>query len=119
MRDLEGNYSDKKVKLSLDMYSYRIKKYIGSYVAAMNGIDALVFTAGVGEFTPLIRELVTNDMEYLGIVLDKNKNLKAKRGEIVDLSSDKSRVKVLIIPTNEELVIAEETQKLIEKPKKI
>lgn len=118
MRDLEDKYFDKKVKLSLDTYSYRIKKYIGSYISAMNGIDALVFTAGIGENTPLIRELVTNDMSFFGIKVDKEKNWNFKRGENADISDASSKVKVLIIPTNEELVIAEETERIVKQSKK-
>lgn len=116
MRELEGHYfEDKQIKLSLDMYSYRIKKYIGAYAAAMGGIDALVFTAGIGENTPLIREKVTDGLDFLGIKIDKDKNNKFRRGEIEDISSIDSKVKVLIIPTNEELVIAELTEKLVSK----
>ena len=113
MRELENNYHDKNVKLALDMYAYRVKKYIGSYVAAMNGIDALVFTAGIGENTPILRKLITDDMDYFGIKVDNDKNYGAKRGENVEISAKDSKVKVFIIPTNEELVIAEKTEEMV------
>lgn len=94
---------------------YRIRKYIGAYAAVLNGLDCLVFTAGIGERSAMIRELVCKDMNYLGIVLDnqKNTNLEISEGGLI--SKHSSKVKVLVIPTNEELTIARETKKLIEK----
>ena len=117
MRELENNYHDKRVKLSLDMYAYRIKKYIGSYVAVMNGVDAIVFTAGIGENTPLIRKLVTDNMDFFGIKIDNEKNYGAKRGAVTDITAKGSKVKVFIIPTNEELVIAEKTEEIVNSKK--
>ena len=115
MREILENLENPDVKRSLDMYNYRIKKYIGSYAAVLNGIDALVFTAGVGEHTPEVREAVTDNMDYLGIKVDHDKNWSAPRGEICEISTADSKVKVYIIPTDEEYVIAKETEKLIQK----
>ena len=95
------------------MYAYRVKKYIGAYTAAMDGVDAIVFTAGIGENTPELREMILQDMDFFGISIDNDKNYKAPRGENVDISSIDSKVKVCIIPTNEELVIAKFTEQLV------
>ena len=98
--------------LAHDVYAYRIKKYIGAYAAAMNGLDVLVFTGGVGEKMPILRELVCSDMEFFGVKLDKARNDRFDDG-ILDLHADDSRVKVLKIPTNEELMIALETERML------
>ncbi|MGQ3679164.1 acetate/propionate family kinase [Tenacibaculum discolor] len=114
LRDIEAAAvkGDKNCQLALDMNAYRIKKYIGSYVAAMNGLDAIVFTAGIGENSDVIRKLVCTDMEYLGIELDTEKNaIRAK--ELTEIHSDASKVKVLVIPTNEELEIAKQSYELL------
>ena len=107
----EGN---ERAKLALDVFSYDVKKYIGSYVAAMGGIDCLVFTAGIGENTCQVREAICSDMEYFGIKLDKERNAKKNDGTIHEISAANSKVKVLVIPTNEELVIARETKELLQ-----
>jgi len=114
MRDIvkamdEGN---KKAKAAFDVYVYKIKKYIGSYLATLNGADAIVFTAGVAENSPLIRALVCGNMDSLGIKIDDEINSKANRKEIV-ISAEDSKVKVMVIPTNEELMIATETGKIV------
>ncbi len=114
LRDIEtaaGN-GDKQAQLALDMYAGAIKKYIGNYTAQMNGMDALVFTAGIGENSQKIRELVCKDMDYLGIEIDnaKNKNPKAHQG---DITGNNSKVRILVIPTNEELEIAKQTFELM------
>jgi acetate kinase len=96
-----------------DVYCYRIKKYIGSYFAALNGLDVLIFTGGVGERMPILREQVCEELSALGIELDKEENARFT-DEIQVLSSSKSKVTVLKIPTNEELMIALETQTLVE-----
>ena len=106
----KGNY---RAKLALDMFSYACKKYVGSYSAVMNGIDCIVFTAGVGENTPCVREAICENMQYLGLEIDKEKNLEKNNGAIRDITGKNSKVKVLIIPTNEELVIARETVELL------
>ena len=117
MRELTSpeNINSESVKLALSMYSYRVKKYIGAYAAAMNGVDAIVFTAGIGEYTPELRETILKDMEYLGVSVDNEKNYNAPRGENFEISGNESKVRVFIIPTNEELVIAEETEKVVKK----
>ena len=120
-RDLEAAISAgpcdpnyEKSKLAMDILSYQIKKYIGSYAAAMNGLDAIVFTAGLGENNPHLREMVCENMEYYGIEIDKELNAKMLRQpNIVKLSTDNSRVAVYLIPTNEELVIARDTEALV------
>lgn len=106
---------NERALLALDVFGYTVKRYVGAYIAAMNGIDALVFTAGVGEHTPEIRSRVAGNMEYLGIKLDEKKNYACEHGDARDISAPDSRVRVLIIPTNEELVIARETKALVEK----
>ena len=106
----EGN---KRAALALDIFSYNIKKYIGTYAAAMNGLDCLVFTAGIGENTAEVRERVLAGMEFLGIQGDMEKNREKNNGKIRDITASGGRVKVLIIPTNEELVIARETYELV------
>lgn len=117
MRELTSpeNINTPSVRLALDMYSYRVKKYIGAYAAAMNGVDAIVFTAGIGEYTPELRESILKDMEYLGVKIDNQKNYNAPRGENYELTAQGAKVRVFIIPTNEELVIAEETEKVVKK----
>ena len=114
-RDLTAaaDNGDKRCKLALDMFSYACKKYVGAYAAAMNGVDCIVFTAGVGENTACVREAICANMQYLGLELDKEKNAEKNNGAIRDISGKNSKVKVLIIPTNEELVIARETVELL------
>lgn len=112
-RDIEEleEKGDKRATLTLDMYYYRIKSYIGAYMAVMNGVDAIVFTAGIGENSSLTRAGACAGMENLGIKIDENKN--NVRGKITEISADNSKVKVYLIPTNEELVIARDTQALL------
>lgn len=115
MRDITENLDRKDIKLAFDMYCHRIKKYICSYFGILGGADAIVFTAGCGEHTPELREAVTEGLEMFGIKVDHDKNWNAKRGEEWEISADDSKVKVFIIPTNEELVIAKETEKMLKK----
>lgn len=103
---------DENAKLAYDMYTYRIKKYIGAYAAALNGLDAIIFTAGVGENDKRLREVVCQDMDFLGISIDKDKNNVRSAG-IRDVSGPDSKVRVLVIPTNEELEIAKECFELM------
>lgn len=112
-RDLEAavNAGNARAVLAMNMFSYRVKKYVGSYAAAMGGLDCLVFTGGIGEHTVCVREAVCADMEFLGIKLDKALNANPPRDKEVLISSKDSKVKVFIIPTNEELYIARETLK--------
>ncbi|MBQ8375165.1 MAG: acetate kinase [Clostridia bacterium] len=102
-----------RAKLALDVFNYNCKKYVGAYAAAMNGVDCIVFTAGVGENTPSVREAICENMQYLGLEIDKEKNAMPNNGAIRDITGENSKVKVLIIPTNEELVIARETVELL------
>lgn len=114
LRDIEeqADQGNEQCKLALQMNAYRIKKYIGAYAAIMNGLDAVIFTAGIGENSSVIRKLVCEDMDYLGIELDDTKNaLRSK--EIRQISTDASRVRVLVIPTNEELEIAKQVEALV------
>ena len=102
-----------RCKLALDMFCYQTKRFVGAYAAVMGGIDCLVFTAGIGENTPRVRKGVCEDLEFLGIKMDEAKNEAKNDGSIRDISAADSRVKILVIPTNEELVIARETAELL------
>ncbi len=104
---------NQRARLALDMFSYACKKYVGAYAAAMNGVDCIVFTAGVGENTPCVREAICENMQYLGLEIDKEKNAEPNNGAIRDITGKNSKVRVLIVPTNEELVIARETVELL------
>ncbi len=114
-RDLTAasDAGNERAALALDMFTYACKKYVGAYAAAMNGVDCIVFTAGVGENTPCVRASICENMQYLGLSIDKEKNLEKNNGAIRDITGKDSKVKVLIIPTNEELVIARETVELL------
>lgn len=116
-RDLEAaaGSGNERARLALDMFIYQCKKYIGSYAAAMGGVDAVVFTAGIGENTYQIREGAVEGLGYMGIEIDKDKN-KGIRGVEANVSAAGSKVQVLVIPTNEELAIAKETDRLVKKP---
>ena len=113
MRDIENNLDNPDCKLALDIMAYRMKKYIGAYTAVLNGLDAICFTAGIGENDDIIREKALENLDYLGIVLDKKKNKNFKRGQINELTGKNSKVRIFTIPTNEELVIAQDTQRII------
>ncbi|MBO1363868.1 acetate kinase [Prevotella sp. A2931] len=115
MREIENadKAGNERAHLALEMYNYRIKKYIGAYAAAMNGVDIIVFTAGVGENQEGVRWDSCADMEYLGIKMDAERN--HCRGEERVLSADDSKVKVVLIPTDEEIVIARDTMELMKK----
>ena len=102
---------NKQAQIAIEVFAYRVAKYVGSYVAAMNGVDAIAFTAGIGENDGSIREKVCSYLGYLGITIDKEAN--SKRGEEIVISTADSKVKVLVIPTNEELAIARETVALV------
>ena len=115
-RDIGEKYEqgDTDAKLTLDLYTYRIKKFIGAYFAALNGIDAIVFTAGLGENDALVRSLACKNLEALGIKLDEEANISLNHPKnIVEIQAPESKVKILIIPTNEELEIARQTYELI------
>ena len=103
----EGN---ERAQLALDVFAYSVKKYVGSYAAALGGCDAIVFTAGLGENSPEMRAKIASGLEYMGVEIDAEKN--AKRGT-VDITGANSKVKVFVIPTNEELVIAMDTETIV------
>ncbi len=111
-RDLEAgaNAGNEKCQLAMEKFAYEVKKYVGAYAAALGGLDVLVFTAGVGENGPTIRRMVCEGLDFLGIKLDEEKN--QKRGEECIISAPDSKVTVWIIPTNEELMIAQDTAEL-------
>lgn len=112
-RDIEDGYfaGDENAVRAMKSFCYKVAKYVGSFTAAMNGVDAIAFTAGVGENGPIIRTLVCEYLGYLGIALDEEAN--HKRGEDIVISTADSKTKVLVIPTNEELAIARETARLV------
>ncbi len=107
-----ANEGNEQAKMAIEIYNYRIKKYIGSYIAAMNGCDILVFTGGVGENAVHTRKGVCTDLEWLGIEIDEKINSKIRGTEAI-ISSENSKIKVLVIPTNEELMIARDTLNFI------
>ncbi|WBL24188.1 acetate/propionate family kinase [Zunongwangia sp. HGR-M22] len=114
MRDIEEKSAegDETCRLALYMNGYRIKKYIGSYIAALNGVDAIVFTAGIGENSSVIRKIALEDMEYLGLHLDHRKN--DVRGKTIrPINPPEAKTKILVVPTNEELEIAKQSYALV------
>lgn len=115
-RDIEAaiRNGDKRAEITACTLAYQVKKYIGSYAAAMNGLDAVVFTAGMGENNPELRERACTNMEFFGIDFDKEVNATAHhQSNIIELSKPTSKVKVYLIPTNEELVIAKDTEEIV------
>ena len=115
MREIEAAVAkgDAMATLGMEMYTYRIKKYIGSYAAAMGGVDILIFTGGIGENDDSTRSLVCNELDYMGVVMDANKN-KGLRGREMDISTEGTKVRIMVVPTNEELVIAQDTKQIVE-----
>ncbi len=116
MREIldEINNSNKRALIALEVFTYRLKKYIAAYAGAMGGIDVVVFTAGIGENVPRVREMACSNLDFMGIKIDVSKNEKCI-GKESDISSKDSRVKVFCIPTNEEIVIARDTARIIRK----
>ena len=114
-RDLEAAQTEgnERAALALDMFVESVRKFIGSYMVKMGGVDVIVFTAGIGENTPVMRDAITKNLEAFGIKVDAEKNEKAIRGVQMDISAADSKVKVLVVPTNEELMIAKETLELV------
>lgn len=114
-RDIENaaNEGNKRAQIALDSFHYKVAKYIGEYTSSLNGVDAIVFTAGLGENSKDSRKEICNYLKWLGIELDEEKN--AKRGEEIDITVASSKIRVLVIPTNEELVIARDTKELLDK----
>ncbi len=113
LRDLTAaaEQGNEKARLALEILAYRVKKYVGSYIAVLGGVDAIVFTGGIGEHSELIRSLVMQDMEYCGAKFDEKKNQEYSN-DIGYLNTDDSKVKIIVLPTNEELSIARETKNL-------
>lgn len=113
-RDLCAAYDEgnDRARLAIDMFSYRVKKYVGAYAAAMGGLDCIAFTGGIGEHTEIVRKKVVEGLEFLGVKVDEKLNDNVPRGEEFEISAKDSHVKVFVIPTNEELVIARETLRL-------
>jgi acetate kinase len=118
MREVEAaaEEGDERAILALRMYQYRVKKYIGSYAAAMGGADIVVFTGGIGENSPDDREKICENMEYMGLEFDRKAN-EGVRGKETVISKKDSKVKVMIVPTNEEWVIASETRDIVDQMK--
>jgi len=115
-RDVEAlaEKGDHNGKLCLDMYAYRVKKYIGAYAAALNGVDTLIFTAGLGENSSVIREAICEDLEFLGIKIDKTKNKELNHpSDIVEVQAADSKVKIVLVATNEEIQIARDVLSLV------
>ncbi|MDR2046291.1 MAG: acetate kinase [Clostridiales bacterium] len=104
---------NERAELALAMFAYRVKKYIGAYTAALNGADGIVLTGGIGENSVKMRTRILTGLDGLGIIFDEEKNRTAKRGTVFEINADASRTKILVIPTNEELVIARETFELV------
>ena len=114
-RDLDAGMKDgnDRCRLALDVFCYSVKKYIGAYAAAMGGLDAIAFTAGIGENNPYVRRMATTGLEFMGIDIDEEKN--EVRGDETKISTDSSKIQVWVVPTNEELAIARETVELVSK----
>lgn len=116
MRDLEqeeSGHNDRRAALAIDMFAYRVKRYIGNYLAVLNGADAICFTGGIGENGADVRKKICENMDYLGIVIDDQLNQEAIRGKEMKISTPESKIDVYVIPTNEELVIARDTVRVV------
>ncbi len=119
MRELEEEEKvnqDRRARLAIDLFCRRVQKYIGSYLAVMNGADSIVFTGGIGQNSDVVRQRVCADMDWLGLKLDEHKNRTLPRGESGIISTDDSRVQIMVLPTNEELLIARDTVVCVEGP---
>jgi acetate kinase len=116
MRDLleeEAEHQDRRARLAIDIFCYRVRKYIGAYVAALQGADSVVFTGGIGENSPVIRKRICDGLESVGLELDEAKNQAMQRGNLGEISAQGSRPKVYVIPTNEELLIARDAFRVV------
>lgn len=113
-RDLlkASNNGNERAKLAIEVFAYRVKKYVAEYIGIMNGADAVIFTAGIGENNNLVRKLVTDDMDFLGMKCDPSKNI-SDTGREMDISTEDSKVRILVIPTNEEMEIALEVKRIL------
>ncbi|AXJ00791.1 acetate kinase [Cyclonatronum proteinivorum] len=114
MRDLieEAQKGDRRCQQAIDVFCYKIRQHIGSYIASMNGCDAILFTAGIGENSSLIRKKAVEKMDFMGVKLDEDRNESVKPGELTRISTDDSKVGIYVVPTNEELVIAIDAAKI-------
>lgn len=112
IREAAYEKGDERAMLAIDMFNYRIKKYIGSYAAAMGGIDALVFTGGIGENSDITRSGICEELGFMGVEIDENLN-NGLRGKEQLISKSDAKVKVLVVPTNEELMIANDTMEIV------
>jgi len=115
MRELlaeEAEHGDRRARLAIDLFCYRVKKYIGSYLAAMNGADAIVFAGGIGENSPDVRARICQDLDWLGIDVDETRN-RANVGTEGRIDREGSRVNLWVIPTDEELLIARDTWRVV------
>jgi len=113
--DIENAAVDKRAALALDVFSYQTAKFIGSYIVALGGLDALIFTAGIGENSPYVRKAVCKHLNGIGICIDEVRNA-VRASDFLDITGSGSKSKVFVIPTNEELVIARDTLEIINKP---
>ena len=114
-RDLEAAQAEgnERAELALSMFVESVRRFVGSYMVKLGKVDSIIFTAGIGENTPVMRAAILRNLENFGIKIDDEKNKKAIRGAQMDISTDDSKVRVLVIPTNEELMIAKETMELL------
>jgi acetate kinase len=116
MRELleeEAENQDRRARLAIDIFCGRVKRYIGAYFAELGGTNAVLFTGGIGENSPVIRERICEGLKCIGLKLDKKKNHAAKPGEETDISAKDTKPKVWVIPTNEELLIARDTVRVV------
>lgn len=109
----EAHKGNERAKLAADMFTYKVKKYIGSYAAAMGGLDSIVFTGGIGENSDEMRAGILEGLGFLGVELDEKENLKREKPPVREISTKASKVRVLIVPTNEELMIARDTKRIV------
>jgi acetate kinase len=105
--------NDRRAKLAIEIFCYRTAKYIGAYLAAMNGTDAIIFSGGIGENSPYVRNLICEKLNWFGIELNTEKNENLNNGKTEIISKENSRAKIYVVPTNEELLIARDTVRLI------
>ncbi|MFS8086850.1 MAG: acetate kinase, partial [Acidobacteriota bacterium] len=106
-------HNDRRARLAIEIFCYRARKYIGAYLAAMNGADAIVFTGGIGENSPEVRANICEELSWLGVQVDAERNNAHTSGREGQISADQSRVGVYVIPTNEELLIARDTVRVV------
>jgi acetate kinase len=111
MRMLEENISDPRAKRAIDVFCYRLQKLIGGYVSALEGLEIIIFTAGIGENSPLVRAKICESLKYLGLELDEEKNQRSAE----EISTKNSKIRVLVLKTNEELQMVREAKELLEK----